>query len=272
MAYNWLNIESPYFWLFWSGLFLGASINRLLRPTRRVDRWALATVYLAIALAAAASALIIPRIEATHAGGASFVPTDPGLRWLYFGCAAACAGFVAMRFKRSVGLPLLVAAAILAFIVGTGLRPFKPLLARGSEVGHFRLLSVNGEAMNVEVNVAGSLPVLGAIQASALAPMVRLVNFADYYFFLVAPSFYRLDGLAAFSAAARRSDHDLRLPDPTGHRVASAPRFPGIENRLIVASPVTPALLQDYVVTLDADRSVRVTRTVKQAVPLASEP
>ncbi len=258
MTFDWLNVASPLFWIFWAGLFLGAAADRLAARSSRLDRLTVFYLFIALAVAAATCALTVPRA----ALGAQ--APSPEAHWAVFGAGVAVASFAGFRFRRGAGIPLLALAVAVVVALGLLLRPYAPIPAERAEIGGFRVLSTSGGTMNVEAEDPGiAAPFFGSLSAEAVAPMAEVVELSDCYFFLASPRFYGFTGLAAYSlgGSAHRRGADLLLPGPRGPYPAALPALPGMRVRRLVSAPFVPEVLDSYRVFVSRDLRIETERS-----------
>jgi len=287
MIYSWANVENPFFWFFWSGLFLGAAIDRVFRPRLRLDRWALVYIYLALVVLAATLAFVSQRMAVGGAGAgvgastsapntASRVFAGFALTSLIFFLATTGIGFLVARFRLAVGVPAFVALVLIVVGAGESLRDTRPLLASAAEAGDFQVLAFHDGAMEVEINVPlgeqawkahggseGRSSVSAAtssyvtIHAHSVAAVVEVLTVPNWFFFLSATHFYRLDGLAAYDSALHRTSSDLLATQRREQAIAFS--IPGIRVSQYLSSHLVPTLLQRYRIVVLHDFVVRVT-------------
>ncbi len=285
MTYSWANVENPFFWLFWSGLFLGAAINRAIKPRVRLDRWVFVYLYLVVVVAAATLAVIAPRLAASPAGmgapplvlavmpraHAGFTPAS-----LVFVLATTGISFLAARYRRAARIPALVAIVLVVAGAGARLRGANPFLGEEAAAGTFQVLALHNGIMDVEINASapgqarqarrGSqdqsrgpavTPSYETLHGYAVAAVVRVLTVPDWLFFLSSARYYRLGGLAVHGPALRAAGGGLRV---TQEEPEAAPFwFPAFRASEHHSSLLVPTLLQSYQIVLLPDLSVRVT-------------
>ncbi len=294
MVYSWLHLSNPYFWLFWSGLFLGAAINRSSRRGPRTDRWVRVSLYLTIVVVCLTLAVIASRFvrggAASDAGlsvsqlasasipAATLTPT----LWV-FAIAASGIGFLTSRYRLAAGIPVLVALVLLVVGSGQSLRGARPLLGGEGEAGVFRALSLHGGTMEVEIDpsAAGEAgrvrgraeprpgpaalePSYATMRAFAVSPIVEFLAVPRWLFFLSSSLFYRLSGIAEYDASLQSTHKDFRIASEGRQGQALLFRLLGGRVSRGLSTPFTPALLQSYRVVVFQDLTV-------DAIPVFAE-
>ncbi|WP_455382279.1 hypothetical protein [Salinispira pacifica] len=202
---------STLFWISLSGMFFGLSFARLSRLRRkpfhstgtgararrrtirrlragsesyRSRTWVLFFLGLTAACLLALAAVFLP--------GARGI-LDSRVPWFFFGSALLF--LVAFRFRKSVGIPLLVLAAAVIVLGFYALSSWS-FAGAGDEILRFRCLSVGGGSASatVEITVPADLPPEAAflsLGGSTVGAFAEVLVFDPAYFFLPGRFAYR---------------------------------------------------------------------------------
>ena len=228
---------TPFFWFFFSAVATGAALSRATRRTKlhsdqaTTRKWTLVSIYLSIAVVLATCGVFVPGAEKVK---------DVAVLHL-FGVTFA-ASFLALRFKRAIGLPITL---ILLFALILGLLFFQSVRAftGETEIARIRVLSSTGDNMKLEVlpvveqrrapepiglkssdeASSGQWPVIVSLEGQYFAPIVKVIIFDDLYVFLGSKTWYRFEGLTSFRMEKtedgfrlRQSDTDFYFEQPEG--------------------------------------------------------
>ncbi len=211
--------SNPVPWTILAGFFVGAALNRATRRTRagrdpsraRARKWTLFCIYLSIGILLALAAVFT-----ADSGGA------PDQRLLVIGGAAAAVFFVALRFRKAVGIPVLVLLAVAGVTVSLFLRSITAFTGE-TEIAAVRVLSSNRDSMRLELIPKAEQPVLLTMEGEYFAPIVKVVIFDDLLVFLGAKTWYRFEGMTSFKLVKegdgygfRQGSTDFYFPTPTG--------------------------------------------------------
>ena len=253
--------SSPLPWAILAGLLVGAAVARASTRTRhRKDpdrahtrKWVAACVLFSIAVVAALLGVFIP--------GPSKV-VDIRLAWAA-GIAAAV-GFCALRFRKALGIPvlvLLVASAVLFGLFFQSIRAF----TGETEIASVRVISVASSSMRLQLSPRGSEPVLLTMDGVYFAPIVKIVIFDDLLVFLGARSWYRFEGMTSFDVTLRQGNTDFRFPSPSGisERLwalfeQNETRIPGVKSVQIEMPSKRAAEFATYGIMVQNDGGVEV--------------
>jgi hypothetical protein len=190
MAFN-LLLESPYPWIFAASLFAAAALSALTRrtankkdPERARERKGFAAA-LAIALCAVFTLCAV------------FVPgpgkiRDP--RVAVFALIVAAVFFLAFRFRKAAGLPLLILAGALSVAVVLFFRAVTAFTGE-TEVARVHVREADGAAMKFDLTVAGGDTAALDMPGSLLGAEVKEIIFNDVFVFFGARTAYRFVGL-----------------------------------------------------------------------------
>jgi hypothetical protein len=217
-------VSSPILWLFLSGIAFGAALSRITRRVRTdMDRERAVTrkwVMVSLSLSLGVGFIMV----------GTFVPgAEKLLRWtnLYVFAAGVGVSFLALRFKKAVGLPFLL--VLIAFLIAVVLFVQSLVAFTGeTEIARVKVLSADAEGMTLELAPSGEEPAIIQLDGAYFSPVVKVVIFEDYWVFLGGKSWYRFEGMISFRI--EEEDGGLRLKQ--GERDFYFERPPGISERL----------------------------------------
>lgn len=204
--------SSPLPWAILAGLFVGAAAARATARTKhrkdpdraRTRKWVVACVLFSIAIMAALLGVFIP-------GPTKVV--DIRLAWAA-GISAVVA-FGALRFRKALGIPVLVLLAASAVLLGLFFQSVRAFTGE-TEIASVRVISVPSSSMRLEISPRGGEPVLLTMDGVYFAPIVKVVIFDDLLVFLGARTWYRFEGMTSFDANLRQGNKDFRFSSPSG--------------------------------------------------------
>lgn len=204
--------SSPLPWALLAGLFVGAAAARAATRTRhrkdpdraRARKWVVACVLFSIAIAAALLGVFIP-------GPTKVVD----LRLAWAAGIAAVVAFGALRFRRALGIPVLVLIVVSAVLLGLFLQSIRAFTGE-TEIASVRVISVPSSSMRLEISPRGTEPVLLTLDGVYFAPIVKVVIFDDLLVFLGARTWYRFEGMTSFDVNLRQGTRDFRFSSPSG--------------------------------------------------------
>ncbi len=169
------------------------------------------TLFLSISIVAALAAVFIP-------GPRKILD----IKLLYFFLATGGFFFLIFRFKKSIGLVVVIALIALALTMIAFLQSLTAFTGE-TEIGQVRILDLREGEMKVEVIPADGVSTIRWMAGSYFAPVVRVVIFEDFFVFLGAKTWYRFDGITSFEPekteqgrSFRQQDTDLTFPSPPG--------------------------------------------------------
>jgi hypothetical protein len=205
-------IAHPLVWVVLAGLFAGAAASRATTRTRnrpdpdkaRTRKWVGACILLSLAVVFGLLAVFVP--------GAGRI-RDPRMLWAAL--IAAGIAFSAMRFKKSLGIPIVVALLAVVIVFGLFLQSIRAFTGE-TEIAAVKVLSTTSSSMRLELVPRGDAPVLLTMNGTYFAPIVKVVIFSDLFVFLGARTWYRFEGMTSFNDAYRQQDTDFRFPHPMG--------------------------------------------------------
>ena len=252
---------SPAPWMVLAGIFVGATLNRITRRGRpgrdpereHTRRWVAACLLLSVAVVFALLAVFLP--------GPRHV-SDPRLAWA--AGAAAAVSFAALRFRKALGIPVLVLLVALAASIGLFLQSIHAFTGE-TEIAVVRVISAADVTMRLELTPRGGAAVLLTMKGDYFAPIVKVVIFDDLLVFLGGRTWYRFEGLTSFDANLRQQDTDFRFAQAPGisERLwsffeANETRIPGVKTAQIEMTSKRAKELAAYSVRVQNDGGVEV--------------
>lgn len=187
-------VSSPVPWVVLAGVFVGAAASWATVRTRhrrnpdraRTRKWIVFCVSLSLGIGLGATAVFV-----AGPGGI----TDPRLG-VIAGVATAV-GFAATRFKKAMGLPILVLLIACGTLVCLFLQSVRAFTGE-TIIAEVKVISADGGAMRLELVPREGEPVLLTMEGEYFAPIVRVVIFDDLLVFLGAKTWYRFEGMTSF--------------------------------------------------------------------------
>jgi hypothetical protein len=197
---------SPVPWMALAGIFAGAAVSRATVRTRhrrnperaRTVKWVLFCAYLSLGILLAVVAVFV-----SGPGGVA----DPRLG-LIAGVMAVLS-FSATRFKKALGIPILVLALACAALVGLFLQSIRAFTGE-TTIAAVRVISADNGTMRLELIPRDSEPVILSMEGDYFAPIVKVVIFNDLLVFLGAKTWYRFEGMTSFKLVKDDSGYRLR--------------------------------------------------------------
>jgi len=222
-----LLLTSPLPWAVIAGLLVGAAASRATMRTRghrdperaKTWKWVLVCIFLSLAVVFVLAGLFLP------GPGKIFLP-GPGkifnMRLAYAGGAAAVLVFFALRFKKAVGIPVVVLILVSVSLFGLFFRSIRAFTGE-TEIATVRVISAESGGIRLELIPRGEEPVLLSMAGQYFAPVVKVVIFDDLFVFLGAKTWYRFDGMTSFALVKetdgdrfRQQNTDYYFPWPAG--------------------------------------------------------
>jgi hypothetical protein len=251
----------PLPWVVAAGVFLGAAVSRAtrrLRPGRDPERERSRRLVGACLLASIA---VVLGLCAVFLPGPSKI-ADPRLAWAAAG--GAVLSFVAFRFRRALGIPVLVLLVALGVAAGLFFRSITAFTGE-TVIGQVRVISAADAAMRLELVPRGAPPVVLEMKGEYFAPIVKVVIFDDLAVFLGATTWYRFEGLTSFDAALRQQDTDYRFTTAPGLSgelwsffEANETRIPGVKTVQVEMNAKRAKALATYDLKVQNDGGVEI--------------
>jgi hypothetical protein len=202
----------PLLWVILAGLFLGAALaSATARTSRRRNPEQARTRKWVAACVLACIAVVLGLLAVFLSGPAKMM--DVRLAWA--AGAAAVISFAALRFKKALGIPVLVLLILAASGIGLFLRSVHAFTGE-TTIATVRVISATDSSMRLELVPRESEPVLLTMEGVSFAPIVKVVIFDDFLVFLGARTWYRFEGMTSFDASLRQQNSDFRFPKPSG--------------------------------------------------------
>ena len=205
-------LHSPLPAVILGGVFAGAALSTATRRTRQkadpdrasTRKWILACLSLSLAVIFGLLAVFLP-------GPARIL--DPRLAWAA-GISAAVA-FFALRFRKSMGIPVVALVIALVAVVALFLQSIHAYTGE-TEIASLRAIGVDSTSMRLELVPRGGQPVLLTMKGTSFSPIVKVVIFNDILVIMGARTWYRFEGMTSFNEDLRQQDTDFRFTRPFG--------------------------------------------------------
>ncbi len=263
MGFSRYFISSPFPWLFFCALFLGAAASRatqfrLFRARASSDperarswKWIIFSLLFSLALITFLAALFVPGPEAIR-----------DTRLLYFFPVCFVFFFLAFRFKKSVGIVFFLLLLIILAVLVVFLQALTAFTGE-TEIARVRVIDLEEPGrMTLEIIPNTMDPVMVEMEGTYFAPVVRVVIFDDYYVFLGARTWYHFDGVSSFAmekkdgkSVFRQQDTDYYFEDRNGGNSLGLTDF-------------VWSFYERYETGIPGVRSVQVEMDLKKARPL----
>ena len=205
--------SSPLPWAILAGLFVGAAAARASTRTRhRKDPDRARTREMGRRLRAVLHRHCRGPARGIHPRAIKDRRYPPGL-----GCGfAAVVTFGALRFRKALGIPVLVLLAASSVLLGLFFQSIRAFTGE-TEIASVRVISVASSSMRLEVSPRAGEPALLTMDGAYFAPIVKVVIFDDLLVFLGARTWYRFEGMTSFDTNLRQGNKDFRFPQPFRH-------------------------------------------------------
>ena len=196
----------PVPWIVLAGLFVGAAVSRATTRTRhrqnheraRTKKWVLFCIYLSLGIVLAVIAV--------------FVSGPDGIGDLRFGFIAAGAtalSFCANRFKKALGIPVLVLLVASVVLIGLFLQSVRAFTS-GETIAAVRVISADNGSMRLELIPRDAEPAFLTMEGEYFAPIVKVVIFDPLLAFLGVKTRYRFEGMTSFKLVKDDAGDRLR--------------------------------------------------------------
>jgi hypothetical protein len=212
-------LTSPFPWTFLAALAAGAAVSAATRSTRRAAhpeaartrKWVFFCLSLCLVVILGLCAVFVP-------GQGKILD----VRLAYLFAAVTAVSFPAFRFRKAVGIPVLLLALATVVSCGLFLRSVRAYTGE-TEIAKVRVISADGSGMKLElVPGIGEAEVLD-MEGQYFAPVVKVIIFDDFWVFLGARTWYRFLGMTSFrveregdKTVFRQGDTDRYFPHPEG--------------------------------------------------------
>ena len=256
-------LSSPFPWVVLAGLMLGAAASRAtMRASRRRNperartrKWVFTCVYLSLGVIFGLLALFIP-------GPARIL--DVRLAWTAAG--AAVLAFAVMRFKKALGIPIVVLTLAVLLLFGLFLQSIRAFTGE-THIATVTVIGVEKDSMKLELAPRGGAPVMLDLEGQYFAPIVKVVIFDDFFVFLGARTWYRFEGMTSFDRNIRQGKSDYRFPQPAGMSEKvweffekNESRIPGVKTAQVelVMKRAQPREFARYAIMVQNDGGVEI--------------
>ncbi|MBN1411893.1 MAG: hypothetical protein JW969_13675 [Spirochaetales bacterium] len=258
--------SNVFFWIMLSGIFFGAAISRITRflpgderrEKARNRKWIFASLYFSLCVVFFLCGLLIP-------GPRKILD----IRLIYFFTGAAVFSFIIVRFKKAIGLPVLILSSL--FIIAL-LLFFQAVTAftGETEIARIKVLSASDNRMKLELTVPRDPgPELVAMDGDYFSPVAKIVVFDDFLVFFGARTYYRFIGLTSFvsdseggipkQATVYNFSHPLGLSETIYNFVEENEQsIPGIKTVQVDMSLKKARELGTYAVMIQNDGGVEI--------------
>jgi hypothetical protein len=212
-------LASPYPWVFLASIAIGAAVSRATMSTGRKKepdrartwKWVFVCIYLSLALLLGLAAVFIPGPEKIV-----------DVRLAYLAAIVSSAAFLIFRFKKVLGIPVLLLAVALFIVTGLFLQSVNAFTGE-TEIAKVRVISADGSRMKLEVIPREGETELLDLEGEYFAPIVKIVIFDDFWVFLGARTWYRFAGITSFRTVRdgdktvfRQGNTDFYFDAPAG--------------------------------------------------------
>jgi hypothetical protein len=234
-------LTDPLPWAFLAAVFLGAAVSRATRrtanrpdPHRALTRkWVLVCVWLSLGVLAAVGAVLVPGSERlVRRVDGTIRLVEPLLPWVTL--AGFAVAFFATRFRKSLGIPVIVLALVAVIALGLFFQSVRAFTGE-AEIATVKALTVADGKMRLEVQPQGRPSEMVDLDGDQFAPVVKVIIFDDLWVFLGARTWYRFVGLVSFTTRSGmpvQSATAWALAKATGISEALWTRFEEYEDRI----------------------------------------
>ena len=252
---------SPLPWVVLAGVFVGASISRLSRRSRpgrdpgseRSRRWIGVCLLLSLAVILGLAAVFLP--------GPTRI-ADIRLAWA--AGIAAVVSFLAFRFRKALGIPVLVIAVAFAVTLGLFLQSVRSFTGE-TQIATVRVISTDASSMRLELVPRGGDTTLLSMKGDYFAPIVKVVILDDLLVFLGGRTWYRFEGMTSFDTNLRQQDSDYRFARAPGIAEsvwaffeANETRIPGVKTAQIEMTMKRARDLASFDIRVQNDGGVEI--------------
>ena len=257
-------LSSPFPWVVLAGIFLGAAVSRASMRTAnrrnpehaRTRKWVIACVYLSFAVIFALLAIFVPEQHKAVLD----------VRFAWCAAGAAVLAFAVMRFKKALGIPIVVLTLAVLLLFGLFLQSIRAFTGE-TTIATVTVIGVEKDSMKLELAPRGGAPVMLDLEGQYFAPIVKVVIFDDFFVFLGARTWYRFEGMTSFDRNIRQGKSDYRFPQPAGMSEKvweffekNESRIPGVKTAQVelVMKRAQPREFARYAVMVQNDGGVQI--------------
>jgi hypothetical protein len=164
----------------------------------RTTKWVLFCVYLSVGIILGVVAIFV-----SGPGGIG----DPRLGVI--AGVSAVLSFAATRFKKALGIPIVVLVLAAIVLVGLFLQGIRAFTGQ-TTIAAVRIVSAGNGSMRLELFPRDGEPVFLTMDGEYFAPIVKVVIFDDLLVFLGAKTWYRFEGMTSFGLVKDDSGYRFR--------------------------------------------------------------
>ncbi len=261
-------VASPFPWVFLGAIAFAAALSRATMSTgrkaeperARTWKWVFVCLYLSAAILLGLAAVLIPGPEKIR-----------DVRLAYLAVGAAGVSFFALRFKKALGIPVILLAALLVMVTGLFLRSLQAFTGE-TEIATVRVIGATDSRMKLELIPEKGEAKMLDMEGGYFAPIVKVVIFDDSWVFLGAKTWYRFVGVTSFRAIRegdktvfRQGNTDFYFGNPSGIAEAVYSFFennekgiPGVKSVQIEVDMKKARELASYSIRVQNDGGVEV--------------
>ena len=257
---------SHFFWAFLSGCFMGFALGRLTMRIPQGDarsrnwKWVAVPMYATWGVLLALAAAFVPSSFCVEPVKLRVSPAFLDLRILYTFAAGVVPAFAGLRFKKSVGIPLLVVLSLASAMAVSLKYPWRRL-ETDRPVAEVRLLSISAGRRSIEFTPDSGGTYFYELDGPGVRIEVTTLVTSDYYFFTEKPAMYRWSSVGA----AEGSGEHIALPnDRDGNSrfqmwlQSIGESLPGWESRILALESDRLLPLFKYGIFLDGEGGPRI--------------
>jgi hypothetical protein len=211
MNCNAVDLSNPALWVFFSALFFGFSISRLtVNPAKspfpertKTVTWVLVCLYLSVAILFALIGLLVPGPELFFE-----------LPVLYYFLGVTGISFLAARFKKSVGIVVLMVLLIFPFMFLSYLSYWDCKDSR-EKIVQLRMLTTEASSHRLVLYDDGRT-YFYELDSEIIAAKIETVSLSPFYIFGTKRQLYMFKGFAIYSAGKDGQAVELTVPEISG--------------------------------------------------------
>ena len=180
------------------------------------------------------------------------------IRLLFLFLPTAVASGTALRFKRAVGIPVLVVVFVSTVYFFNGLWDWSCHSSNG-EILRFRVVSVSQDVTKIEVLDGNRESQFLSLPGGGINLQIESLSAVDYYFFAAKPAYYRITGLGEYSSGTEQNaEQDGATPRLFSGIGATIARLPGWDLKQIGVGPIEVQELWTFSLVLENAESARL--------------
>ena len=203
MICNGAYIDSYFFWVGLSGMLAGFAISRITRSSatsRFPDRakswkWIFFSLYLSMSVVFVLAGAFLPSSLCKKPFMLTVSEDFLDIRLVYMFCCFAILAFLASRFRRAAGLPILFFLFVVGITVVLLLYPWNAA-DKSRPIAQFRILSQDDDGSAIELIRPNRDTIFQHIEGRGVQFHLDLLTADGYYFFMKKPFLHRLTGVS----------------------------------------------------------------------------